>query len=310
MSRSRQFEPEDQRTPEPSASRTSHRENEAEGQHLGRGSSGGTQEVEGRGPDARESKERPRPRRTHRDRDRTYHLRDSEMAALAEIGKFRTVRTEDLVETLYRGDNDRATQDLRNLTAQGLIRQRTLDGTEKDQLLTVTRTASQFLKTNRPPDFHSNQAVHHGFVKPREARHDAMLYRLYHKAAEKIVRQGGTKLRVILDYELKRTLYRELAKLKAVPAEDQAKTKAQIAEAHELKLVNGKIPLPDLRIEYETRDGEQARVDLELATKDYRSHHVREKAQAGFSIYAPAEEAPRLRAALQDPHLISEILSL
>jgi hypothetical protein len=77
-----------------------------------------------------------------------------------------------------------------------------------------------------------------------------------------------------------------------------------------LKVVNGKIPLPDLRIEYETRDHEQARVDLELATKDYRASHLAEKGKAGFSIYAPASDADRVRAAIQDPHLISEILSL
>jgi hypothetical protein len=42
----------------------------------------------------------------------------------------------------------------------------------------------------------------------------------------------------------------------------------------------------------------------------YGGHHVAEKAKAGFSIYAPADDAPRLRAALQDPELITEILSL
>ena len=84
----------------------------------------------------------------------------------------------------------------------------------------------------------------------------------------------------------------------------------QIAQEHGLKVVDGKIPLPDLRIEYETRDHEQSRVDLELATRDYRGHHLAEKCKAGFSIYAPADDASRVRAAAQDPHLISEILSL
>jgi len=37
-----------------------------------------------------------------------------------------------------------------------------------------------------------------------------------------------------------------------------------------LQLVRGKIPLPDLRIEYENREGDMARVDLELATEHYR----------------------------------------
>jgi len=68
--------------------------------------------------------------------------------------------------------------------------------------------------------------------------------------------------------------------------------------------VNEKIPLPDLEIEYETPDHEQARVDLELATKDYRARNL------VSWVYAPMSEADRVRAAVQDPHLISEILSL
>ena len=79
-----------------------------------------------------------------------------------------------------------------------------------------------------------------------------MIYRLYEKAAQKIESEGGTKLRVVLDYEMKRDLYRDLAKLKSLsPAEQEAK-RSEIAQEHGLKVVNGKIPLPDLRIEYET----------------------------------------------------------
>ena len=77
-----------------------------------------------------------------------------------------------------------------------------------------------------------------------------------------------------------------------------------------LKVIDRKIPLPDLRIEYENRDGEQSREDLKLATSDYRGGQLAEKARAGFSIYAPADEADRVRAALKDPGLMTEILTL
>lgn len=310
MSRSRQIEPDDQRLPALPPNGTSEREIESEGQPSGRVSGGRAQQAHARTPSLGQPRQASRLRTPHRDKDRTFHLRDSEVAALIEIAKFRSVRTDDLKEILYKGDHERATHDLRNLTAQGLIRHRTLDGTENDQLLSVTRDAKQFLERTRPQGFDTQQTLYHGFVKPREARHDAALYRLFHKAADKIAAQGGTKLRVVLDFELKRKIYRELARLKSFAPQDRAKAKAHIAQAHGLKVVNGKIPLPDLRIEYETREHEQARVDLELATKDYRGHHVAEKAKAGFSIYAPADDAPRLRAALQDPELITEILSL
>ncbi len=285
------------------------RRDQAEAQDLGRGSAGSDLSDIRTAPEKVVERDQE-PRFECRDRSRKYNLRESEVASLVEISKFRTVRTEDLAEILYKGDSHRATQDLRSLTAQGFIRRRTLDGTEKDQLLTVTRPAKDFLQTSKPQGLHRNQALYHGFVKPREARHDATLYRLYHKAAQEIERHGGRKLRVILDFELKRKIYCQLAKSRSLPPSQQADHKKQVAEAHGLRVVDGKIPLPDLRIEYETREGEQARVDLELATKDYRGHHVAEKAKAGFSIYASAEDAPRLRAGLQDPHLIADILSL
>ena len=304
------FDPEDYRAPDPPAKQESERKPEdAKPEPSRSGANGGEQ------PEPRNRAERPRNielgnRRPRHDRDREYKLRESEVAALIEIAKFRSVKTDDLVEIQYQGNVERATQDLRNLTAQGLIQRRTLSGTENEQILTVTRPAHAFLKRNRPQGLATNQFLHHGFVKPREARHDATLYRLYQKASEKIEKEGGTNLRVVLDYELKRDLYRELAKLKSLPPSEQEEKREQIAKEHGLKVVDGKIPLPDLRIEYETRDHEQSRVDLELATRDYRGHHLAEKGKAGFSIYAPADDASRVRAAVQDPHLISEILSL
>jgi len=304
------FDPEDYRAPDSPAKQDFERKPEDAKQEPGRGSASG-----GEQPESRNRAERPRNiergnRRPHQDRDRDYNLRDSEVAALIEIAKFRSVKTDDLVDIQYQGNADRATQDLRNLTAQGLIQRRTLSGTEKEQILTVTRSAHAFLNRNRPKALAANQSLHHGFVKPREARHDAMLYRLYEKASEKIEKEGGTNLRVVLDYELKRDIYREMAKIKSLPQSEQDARREQIAQEHGLKVVDGKIPLPDLRIEYETRDHEQSRVDLELATRDYRGHHLAEKGKAGFSIYAPADDASRVRAAVQDPHLISEILSL
>ncbi len=304
------FDPEDYRPPDPPTKQDSERKPEDAKPEPGRGGTGSGEQTESRNRAERPGNIERGNRRPHQDRDREYTLRDSEVAALIEIAKFRSVKTGDLVEIQYQGNADQATQDLRNLTAQGLIQRRTLSGTEKEQLLTVTRSAHAFLDRNRPQGLTANQSLHHGFVKPREARHDAMLYRLYEKASEKIEEEGGTNLRVVLDYELKRDLYRELAKLKSLPKSEQAARREQIAQEHGLKVVDGKIPLPDLRIEYETRDHEQSRVDLELATRDYRGHHLAEKGKAGFSIYAPAEDASRVRAAAQDPHLISEILSL
>ncbi len=310
MSRYEPFDPQEPRGPAVGSETGRERKPEDNSPSVGRGGSSAGEQTDSRDRTDGERNKEPRPRQQRRDRNRTYNLRESEMRTLAEIGSFRALRTKDLVEYQYRGNEKQADQDLRNLKAQGLIQQKTLPGTEKEPLLTLSREAREFLDRNRPQDVPRDQALHHGFVKPREARHDAEVYRLYQKVANDIEREGGTKLRVVLDFELKKNLYRDLAKLKDLPPEQQTEEKERIAQEHGLKVVNGKIPLPDLRIEYETRDHEQARVDLELATQDYRERGIAEKSKAGFSIYAPGNEADRLRAALKNPELTCEILSL
>jgi hypothetical protein len=310
MSRSRDYDSEDYLAPQPLRSGQVTREEEIENPDPGRGTGETSSSTGSPRHEEYERLSRSVDRQVHRDLDRSYLLRESEVAALIEIGKFRAIQTRDLVEVLYQNDGERAGRDLRNLTAQGLIKTRTLNGTQKEQLLTITQSAKEFLGRAKPEGLDKEQKLHHGFVKPREARHDSMIYRLYEKAAQKIEEEGGTKLRVVLDCEMKRDLYRDLATIKSLPPAEQEAKRPEIAREHGLKVVNGKIPLPDLRIEYETRDHEHAWIDLELATRAYRGQHLSEKAKAGFSIYASAQDAPRLRAALQDPHLISEILSL
>jgi hypothetical protein len=100
----------------------------------------------------------------------------------------------------------------------------------------------------------------------------------------------------------------DLAKLGS-HRESTAKKK-EIAERHALQVVRGKNPLPDLRIEYETREGELARVNPEVVTEYYRGRNLAEKVRAGFSIYAHAQDAAGHRRVLDQRELTAEILSL
>jgi hypothetical protein len=74
--------------------------------------------------------------------------------------------------------------------------------------------------------------------------------------------------------------------------------------------VNGKIPVPDLRIEYETADLEIRQIDLELATREYRPKALAEKAAAGFALYSRSEDALRLRRILDERELTAGLLTL
>ena len=248
------------------------------------------------------------PRKAYEFRGRTYTVRSSEIETLAELGTFRAVATEDLEELRYHGEKDRMRPDVANLIRQGLVTEKSIphSDTAPRRLLTLTKKGDQFLRsTGTVP---RNQATYYGFTKPREAHHDADIYRLYHKAVEDIERQGGKNPRVVLDFELKKRVFHDLAKFG--PEKHSGESKRAIAEKHGLQLVRGKIPLPDLRIEYEGRDGDMARVDLELATEHYRGSNLAEKVRAGFSLYAHSHDAPGLRRVLDQKELTAEILSL
>jgi hypothetical protein len=257
------------------------------------------------------SPRRPEPdriRSEYRERTRTYRLRDSEITALAHIGVFRAINKDDLAEHAYEGNQARMDSDLRNLEKQSLIERHTLPGFKGDTptMVTLTREGQKVLRHSRV--LPSDQPTYHGFRKPKEARHDAELYRLYQKVASDIVSKGGRNLRVSLDYELKKNLYRDLAKLGQ--EQNDPEKKAEIAARHGLRVVGNRIPLPDMRIEYDTPDQDRAKVDLELATSHYHARHMTEKAHAGFTIYGRADDVTRLRRILNDREITAEILSL
>jgi hypothetical protein len=250
----------------------------------------------------------PGLRKVYDIRGHTYRLRASEIATMLEIGRFRVLCVEDLREFAYDGENTRLRPDVENLVRQGLVQMKSIPHEDKGmrQLLALTKAGHRFL-TQDGID-RKDQALYHGFTKPREAHHDADQYRLFQKAAEKIEQAGGRNLRVVLDYELKKRVYLDLVKLG--PERVSAGNKRSVAERHGLQVVGRKIPLPDVRIEYETPDGDRAHVDLELATSHYRLRNLAEKVRAGFSIYAHPGDVSVLRRVLDQRELTAEILSL
>jgi hypothetical protein len=270
----------------------------SEGSHSGR------DEREPRDQQVPHSRE-VRPR--YIDIELSAHLGESQIRTLTEIGTFRAVNFDDLVRYRYEGDERTARQELNDLARVGLVRRQTITRTGAEQY-SLTRWGYGAVEKLRNKD--SEQALYHDFVKPKEADHDSAIYRLYQRAAEDIAESGGRVTRVVLDFELKRSINRELARTSGMSPDEQARRKQEIAEEHGLKIINGRIALPDLRLEYETADREQSRVDLELVTGNYRGQSLSEKAQAGFRMFASAADHARLRAAMTDPEIMQEILSL
>jgi hypothetical protein len=237
------------------------------------------------------------------DRDRGYRLRESEIRTLVDLGKFRVFDAADLADLAYGGQRDQMQNDLQNLVRRGLVQKGVFEGPEQTprELLTLTKRGQRLIRSNRmvPGD----QTIYSGFVKPREANHDSNLYKVYNQELARILKEGGRNPRVILDFELKRKINRHIAKL-------GRDARPEIARGHGLRVVRGRIRVPDVRIEYEKPDGETARVDLELVTEHYSGRCLADKVKAGFSLYTPRGEGDRLRRVLDGQELTAEIFSL
>lgn len=277
---------------------------------MDRGSRGSSPtERHGREPNLRHRDNSDRFRTVHRYRNREYSLRESEVQTLIEIGKFRIVPVDDLAQLRYTSDHARMENDVQSLRRQGLLEQHRIEGHDgrSKNVLVITRDAHKLLtRQNRIPE---GQAIYHGFVKPKEVRHDADLYRLYHNVAEEIEQSGGKVRRVVvLDYELKQELYTKLSRVD--PDKNLAYERIRIANEYDLTVVNDKIPIPDLRIEYEDDCRNLERLDLEIATRDYRARGLAEKAKAGFHLFARQQDHLRLRRVLDTHEITARIFAL
>jgi len=166
-----------------------------------------------------------------------------------------------------------------------------------------------------------DQKLYAGMVKPREVEHDAQIYRAYRKEAECIEQKGGTNLRVHLDFELKSHIQKAIhAERKAAPERDMAEIKQQVARQFDLPYVNDGIQIPDARIDYDLprdpdrdidRGSRTSHEDIEVLTAAYRPGHLRNKAQAGFHVYASSSDRATLTAKIEnDHHLMERILEL
>ena len=267
-------------------------------------------------------RERPlAPRRERRQRDPALglQLRAEERQLLLEVGKFRVIAATDLEREIYKSNSGQFRHDLEFLKQHGLIERHVLnlrrdgagDRIRRFDAVTLTEDArKQLILSGHAPE---RQELYSGLVKPREAEHDAQIYRAYLKEAAEIERAGGRNIRVRLDFELKREINRAVRQLrKADCNRDDQEIKQEVADRFDLKVQNHRIVLPDARLEYELPGGGgSSHIDIEVATSAYHRSHIASKVQAGFKLYISSGDIGRLGAGVTDDHdLMSEILDL
>jgi hypothetical protein len=217
-------------------------------------------------------------------RERTYELNGAESRTLATIGTFRVVRTEDL-----RDPSDPREGGLKHLRDQGLVRSVSLGGRTRD-VVVLAREGCDVLEARRRDDApEPRQVFYEGLRKPREVTHDAALYRAYRRAAERLEEQGANVHRVVLDYELKREYQTFLQQCnREQPASDGRTRRSdeeveRWAREHELPYFDDHVHFPDVRIEYEDRDGHHRVEDIEVVTANYRGARGASAARSGFT---------------------------
>lgn len=246
-------------------------------------------------------------------------LREEERRTLPEVGRFRVIRTRDLAEIIYENRPSRMERDLAFLREKGLVQVDAVnarrDGrggrVERIEVVTLTRAGKDVAR--QTSELPQDQKLYSGLVKPREVEHDAQIYRAYRKEAERIERKGGTNLRVRLDFELKSEVQKAIhAARKVDPEKDMAEIKQQVAQQFDLPYVNDGIQIPDARIEYDLDQGSRTgHEDIEVLTAAYRPGHLRNKAQAGFHLYASSSDRATMTSRIEDDHyLMEDILEL
>lgn len=228
-----------------------------------------------------------------RSRNREVELDGSESRALATIGAFRVVQSEDL-RACFGADGrakESARDDLRHLEASGLVREIPLENKER-AVVVLTKQGREVLEANRRDGRRDPiQAYYDGLRKPRELNHDSQVYRAFQRAEERLRNDGSQVRRVVLDYELKREYQcflqernRGRADSDGRPDRDEAEIRAWALQ-HDLPYHDDSVHFPDVRIEYEDRDGRSRHEDLEVVTEHYRGMHASSAARPGFSQY-------------------------
>lgn len=236
-------------------------------------------------PGRAEAAARDDDRRPVAGRGRSYVLSPSEIETLATIGSFRVIPEDQLAVSgsppVTRSPN------LVRLASAGLVERREIVVNQQPvRVCALTREGKVLVDAHQSARPRSRPQIYHaGLVKPREMAHDAQVHRLFLAESERIQAAGGTVTRVVLDYELKRD-YQAYLNRRDRPAHASAEEdRRAFAEQAQLALVDGRLALPDLRIEYETPDGTLAYRDVELVTEHYSCSQLAGKAAAGFSLY-------------------------
>ena len=256
-------------------------------------------------PAAPPSRNRERVRKGHRREYAARRARGSTSfsercaGALTDIGVFGAVSYRDLAEARFGGHPHTTRRAVNNWIRKGWVEEHRATGPKGNpfKILSLTREGVvEARKRAAGRGMDPAQRIRTERMRPAEAGHDTAIYRAFHKERQRLAERGATVRRVRLDAELKSAVARasEGARLKHGRQTADAE-RHRIAGELGLPLDDrGKVLYPDAQIEYEDADGRTGRVNVEVASGNYREPALRAKAAAGFALHANGPAAAGL----------------
>ena len=219
--------------------------------------------------------------------------------ALTDIGVFGAVSYRDLAEERFGGHPHTTRWAVNAWIRKGWVREHRATGPKGNPFKILSLTREGVIEARKKAarrGMDPAQRIRTARMRPEEAGHDTAIYRACRKERQRLAERGATVRRVRLDAELKSAVARgsEAVRLKQGrrAADDERR---RIASELGLPLDDqDKVLYPDAQIEYEDAEGRTGRVNVEVASGNYREPALRAKAAAGFALHANGPAAAGL----------------
>ena len=219
--------------------------------------------------------------------------------ALADIGVYGAVSYRDLAEAHFSGHPYTTRRAVNAWVRDGLAQETRATGPGGNPFKVLTLTSKGMAEARlrageRGMD--PGQEIRFARIRPAEAAHDTAIYRACRQEHQRLLERGAAVLRVRLDGELKSTVARRSESARAKEGRRAADAERHRV-ARELGLpvdARGRVLYPDAQIEYTDADGRTGRINIEVASGNYREGAIRAKAAAGFALHANGPAAAHL----------------
>ena len=218
---------------------------------------------------------------------------------LADIGVYGAVSVRDLAEARFGGHPYTTRRAVNAWVRDGLVTETTATGPGGNpfKALTLTRSGvAEARKRAAERGMDPSQEIRFARTRPAQAAHDTAVYRACMKEKQRLLDRGATVRRIRLDTELKSAVARgsEAARLKDGKRAADAERHRTAGELGLPLDDEGHVLYPDAQIEYTDADGRTGRVNIEVASGNYREGAIKAKAAAGFALHANGPAAARL----------------